>query len=218
VNRASEEGPQRFSWWQDWRDQVVVIVASGASAKGVDLKSAQDRVRFIVIKQNVDLCPWAEVVYGCDGAWWQHRRGLPDYRGVRLTWDQRVASLFPNLYHITIHRHADRLLTEEPGVIGDGGNSGFQAFNLAVQFGATRIALVGFEMDDRSGSHWYGRNFWPGANNPDHHNFKRWRRAFDDTPTDLATLNVEVVNTSRHSVLGCFAKHDLAETLERWGV
>jgi hypothetical protein len=52
------------------------------------------------------------------------------------------------------------------GVVGGGGNSGFQAVNLAAQFGASRIILIGFDMTDRGGKHWYGRNHWPMSNNP----------------------------------------------------
>ena len=44
------------------------------------------------------------------------------------------------------------LLFQEPGVVGSGGNSGFQMINLAAQFGATGIALIGFDMRLGSGS------------------------------------------------------------------
>ena len=42
--------------------------------------------------------------------------------------------------------------------IGGGGNSGFQALNLALQWGARKIILVGFDLTDENGLHWYGRN------------------------------------------------------------
>jgi len=34
-------------------------------------------------------------------------------------------------------------------------------------------------MQDRSGVHWYGRNTWHGANNPNAQGFRRWIAAFD---------------------------------------
>lgn len=95
-------------------------------------------------------------------------------------------------------------LNFERGIIGGGGNSGFQALNLAVQFGAKDIALAGFDMDDRSGKHWYGRNGWAGANNPDHTNFVRWVKAFEDAAAVLAARRVSVVNLSPSSALRCF--------------
>lgn len=91
-------------------------------------------------------------------------------------------------------------------MVGSGGNSGFQALNLAVQFGARRILLVGFDMNDRGGVHWYGRNSWPMANNPDHNNFRRWIAAFEGAAPLLKSMGIEVVNLSPHSAIQCFPK------------
>jgi hypothetical protein len=107
----------------------------------------------------------------------------------------------------------DRLLTDEPGKTGSGGNSGFQALNLAVQWGARRILLIGFDMTDASGVHWYGRNTWLMANNPDHHNFKRWIAAFEAAAPVLAKMGVEVINCSRYSALKCFPKLSIEDAL-----
>lgn len=112
----------------------------------------------------------------------------------------------PDIKRIKINIDRDDILTGEVGLVGSGGNSGFQALNLAVQFGALRIALVGFDMTDRSGVHWYGRNRWNRANNPDHSNFRRWITAFDRAAPDLKNMGVEVVNCSPHSALTCFPK------------
>jgi hypothetical protein len=101
----------------------------------------------------------------------------------------------------------------EPGTIGAGGNSGYQALNLAVQWGARKIILIGFDMTDRSGVHWYGRNRWIGANNPDQSNFKRWIAAFEKAAPVLRDMGVSVVNVSRDSALGCFPKMALDDAL-----
>jgi uncharacterized Rossmann fold enzyme len=37
---------------------------------------------------------------------------------------------------------------------------------LAAQLGAKTILLIGFDMTDSAGVHWYGRNNWEQANNP----------------------------------------------------
>lgn len=98
--------------------------------------------------------------------------------------------------------------------VGSGGNSGFQALNLALQWGAVRILLIGFDMTDASGSlHWYGHNNWRGANNPNHSNFRRWIAAFNNAAKQCRELGVDVVNCSLHSALMCFPKMSLEEAI-----
>lgn len=103
------------------------------------------------------------------------------------------------------------------GVVGGGGNSGFQALNLAIQFGARRVILVGFDMSDRGGAHWYGRNRWSGSGNIDETGFRRWIAALDRAAPILAARGVDVVNASPASVLTCFRKASIAEALAKWG-
>lgn len=97
-------------------------------------------------------------------------------------------------------------------VIGWGGNSGFQAVNLAAHFGVRRIVLVGFDMQLRTGIHWHGRH-GRGLNNPTRHNVERWRRVLDQAAPALAALGVEVVNVSPVSALTAYPKMSLEEAL-----
>lgn len=110
----------------------------------------------------------------------------------------------------------DRLLLDKVGVIGSGGNSGFQALNLALQFGGRKIVGLGFDMSSRSGAHWYGRNNWPYANNPSDDNFKRWIAAFDNAASQMREIGAEFVNASRASALTMFRKATVSEILEEW--
>lgn len=131
--------------------------------------------------------------------------GLPDYPDIRRV---SIAADPATTYSTR--------LQFQPGTIGGGGNSGFQALNLAVQFGAKRILLVGFDMTDRSGVHWYGRNHWVGASNPNQSVFSRWIVAFCGAAQDLARMNIEVVNASPHSALECFPKLSVKDVVEAW--
>lgn len=204
--------------WPDWRGECVAIVASGPSAKGAGVEKLRNRIHVIAIKENVNLCPWADVVYGCDAAWWNHRRGLPEFAGLKLTWGGDAAHRapdYPGLEKIRIEVKVDRLLFGEVGLVGAGGNSGFQALNLATQFGATAILLLGFDLQ---GGHWYGRNNWANANNPDASNFPRWRRAFEAAAPDLKKSGIDVVNASPSSTLNCFPKMSVDDALRRWGL
>lgn len=216
-NKAAELGPSQFPWWQDWRGECAAIVASGPSVKGMKLDVLRDRIHVIAIKENVNLLPWADVVYGCDAAWWLSRNGLPDFKGVRICHGPQASNKYKFINKINIE-NVDKLLTDQPAVIGSGGNSGFQALNLAVQFGATSIILIGFDMHGNSGTHWYGRNKWPGANNPQDSNYMRWLKGLNAIAPELKRRQIEVVNATPNSAVACFRMKGLDETLCDWGL
>jgi len=204
-------------WFPDWRGADCAIVASGPSVTKPDVLMLKNRVRVIAIKKNVDLAPWADVVYGCDAAWWRNVAGLPNYHGLKICATARgISETFREVRLVTVQAALDKLLLDEPGVIGSGGNSGFQALNLAVQWGAKRILLLGFDVDARAGVHWYGRNSGPGRSNPDELNFRRWRLAFASTVGELDRRGVVVVNAAAASSLSCFPRASVADTLTVW--
>lgn len=204
--------------WPDWSGRAVAIVASGPSAKKAGVASLKDRLPVLAIKRNVELAPFADVVYGCDHPWWRSVHGLKDFPGLKLAYAPRACDQY-GCRKVDIEVAVDRILTERVGLVGSGGNSGFQALNLAVQFGARRVLLIGFDLHDRGGVHWYGRNTAMGMNNPtEAENFPRWRRAFAAAATELAGLGVEVVNASPLSDLKGFRQQGVAATLDEWGL
>ena len=219
MNRAAEIGPDRFKWWPDWRGECAAIVACGPSVKRDEVERLKDRIHVVAIKESYDLCPWADVVYGCDAAWWIHRKGLAQFGGVKIAHGQQATSQFKGIHRVEISMATDSILTEQPMVIGNGGNSGHQALNLAVQFGATDVILIGYDMGaDPNHLHWYGRNKWLNANNPMNSNFNRWLRGFEIANKDLSRLGVSVVNASPISKINCFRMASLEETLNEWGL
>jgi len=125
-----------------------------------------------------------------------------------LTGSARASDLFPFLRLFSIDRGADLARFDSFGELGDGGNSGFQAVNVAAQFGGTRIALVGFDMSLERGFHFHGRHKGP-LNNPREAHLGRWRRAFAQAAPVYEAAGVEIVNTSEHSRLDAFPKMTL---------
>lgn len=100
----------------------------------------------------------------------------------------------------------------EPGHIGWGGNSGFGALNLAVQFGATKILLVGYDMNIHRGRHWHPDHPC-GMHNPTTGTAGRWRRAIDAAAPALRGAGVTVINCSPVSSLHAFPVMQFAEAL-----
>lgn len=157
------------------------------------------------------------MVFGCDGPWWLKSNGLPDFRGTKLAHDTGVCARYRDVHKIEVRDH-DKMLFDEPGVVGSGGNSGFMAINIAAQFGARRILLIGFDMHGAGGAHWYGSNRWKDANNPTDVNYVRWRAAFAQQAIVLARMGIEMVNGSAESALTCFPQRGIEETVKAWGL
>lgn len=222
-NAAARLGPSRFSWWPAWRDRVVAIVACGPSAGRTDLSVLRGRMPVLAIKEAaVRLCPWADAVYGCDLPWWAYRRGLPGFPGLKLGWHGGIFERFPDVKPLSIRRvsgakderYVDDLLLDQPGEVGGGGNSGYQGFNFVVQTAPRGILLIGFDMVPGATKHFYGRNDWAKAKNPDDKCFEdRWLPAFARAAPVVEALGIEVLNASPSSALTAFRKVSLEQAL-----
>lgn len=100
----------------------------------------------------------------------------------------------------------------EAGKIGWGGNSGFHALNLAAQFAASKVILVGYDLRLDLGLHWHGKH--PnGQNNPLEKNVERWRRAIDNAAPVFDALGVPVINTSQPSALRAYRKMSFEDAM-----
>jgi hypothetical protein len=198
-----------FPWWPDWRGQPAAIIASGPSTGKFPVESLRG-VKTLAIKTNIDKVPWAEVVYGCDDAWWLSRNGLPDFKGAKIAYGSKATAKFPDIHKVHIE-HVSRFLLDKPLHVGSGKNSGFQALNLAMQFGANPILLVGFDFHDRGGPHWYGRNMWKGGSNPMAWNFRDWHKAMNEAASRARELGFDIINASPTSELKCFRHGGLSE-------
>lgn len=185
--------------WLDWTGETVVIVASGPSAVEAWLPAALGRAKVVVINNSCRLAPWADLLYACDRRWWIHNPGARGFAGLRVSAeleDEKVR-------RIRLTKGRDEILVDEPGVLGWGGNSGFHAVNLAVQAGAARLVLVGFDYNGRRGPHWHGRHP-DGLNNPTEQLLARWAETLDRQAPRLAELGVDVINLSPCSALQAF--------------
>lgn len=110
-----------------------------------------------------------------------------------------------------------RILTDQIGKIGcglrtGGGHSGFHAINLAVQFGARRIVLVGFDMRVDNGAHWHPHAEGT-ARRIDAKVMNECRAALDECATQLESAGVEVLNASAISALTAYKKVGLREAI-----
>ncbi len=197
--------------------EVVVCCASGPSfseqqAACVAVARANDRCRVIVANDNWRRVQAADVLYACDGRWWGAHFAdiaLSGFSGELWTQDTPAAKRFG----LKLIRHVRRPgLTKTANTVHGGGNSGYQAINLAYLFGARRIILVGYDMQPTGGTlHWFGRHAHKelDRNLP----FSHWIGQFGDLARDLKAEGVDVVNATTETALRCFRREPLERAL-----
>lgn len=134
--------------------------------------------------------------------------------GLRLSVDKAACRNPWSVHQVGLNKNDDRLELVKFGTVGWGGNSGFHALNLAVQFlsGSGKIILVGYDMTIANGLHWHGAHP-KGMNNPQAGNVERWRRCIDHAAETIAALGITVINTSPDSALCNYPKMGLLEAM-----
>jgi hypothetical protein len=162
----------------------------------------------LAVNNTWELVPWARAMYAGDLAWWE-RYGAMDFAGERWTRDETAAEMF-GLRLVSARN--DRGLCTDPWTVNRGGNSGYQAVNLAYHFGAKEIILLGFDLHRRDGAHWHGDHGEGMVNAPESH-IRKWRKAFRQLASDLWTAHVRVVNCTPGSDLKVFPRVALHKAL-----
>lgn len=144
--------------------------------------------------------------------WWRRSGGVPDFAGLKICADRIGVRSFSEIRSVRINL-GNQGLEHELGRVGNGGNSGFHAVNLAAQAGARRIILVGFDYNLDGGAHWHGKHP-AGLNNPTRFNVAKWRANLDAVADDLAAMKIEVINASAASTLSRYPKRSLREATQ----
>lgn len=198
-------------WFLDWRGEVCAIVASGESVSQEIVEQVRGRCRVIVVNNNFQIAPWADVLYACDGKWWSKYPDALRFPGLKVTQDANAAKVHKlNLVRLLDEKpEQSRISVTEKGILARGGNGGFQAINLAVQFGAMKQIWLGV---DFCGDHWHGKH--EGLSNPREGSLKRWAVTLDAQAPILTSLGVEVVNCSEVSILKNYRKMSVADALD----
>lgn len=160
-------------------------------------------------------------MYFCDAKWWQrsiatnNRLGDNTYSfhdAVFKCWWFTGSPDFAEHTQVNALRLTGQAgLETDPTGLRTGGNSGYQAINLAVHLGAKRIVLLGYDMKMDG-----GRNNWHGEPRP-HASPDVYAQSmlphFASLVDPLRKLGVEVVNATPGSALETFPKATLEEAL-----
>jgi len=185
--------------------KTAICIASGTTLTQEDVDYCKGKGKVYVVNDCHKLAPWADVLYACDGVWWDEYQGVPEFTGQKWSIDFAACKKY-GLNQVGVnHQFA---WSNYSNSIATGGNSGFQALNLAVIQGAERVILLGYDMKYRNNKlHWFGNH--PNALNRGA-NFKKWIKNFELAKPHIP---VPVINCSPDSDLNCFDKMDLREAL-----
>lgn len=196
-----------------WPGATVACLGGGPSLTGADVDACRGRLRVVAVNDAYRLAPWAEVLYACDDRWWrwQHqlrRDEIAAFAGLRYSIDPR-AKRWPGV-QVLRNTGADGLEIAPTG-LRHGRNSGYQAINLAVHLGASRIVLLGYDMQRSGGkSHWFGEHPMPGKSL-----FVAFREKYASIVKPLRDAGVEVINCSRQTALTAFPQQPLEAVLQQ---
>jgi hypothetical protein len=195
-----------------WPGATVVCIGTGPSLTQADVDACRGKARVIAVNDAYRLAPWADVLYACDAKWWAWHKGAPEFAGLKYTLRRPVTpplKLWPGCVGL---QDLGRLgLSLDPAGLKTGHNSGYQALNLAVLFGAARVLLLGYDMHATGQKdHFFGKH--PDQTRPP---FRQCLDAFLSLLAPLKELGVEVVNCTPGSALKCFPAGTLAEELRR---
>lgn len=143
------------------------------------------------------------MLYAADAQWWGvHAQTALNHPGLKLTSDKLV----PYRQVVKLKQTGREGYDPTPGCVRTGGNGGYQALHVAIQAGARRVLLLGYDM---GGTHFFGKHTNGLRNTPDS-TFAKWIPRF----AVFAGLGVEVINCALDSALPWFPKMPLAEALD----
>lgn len=201
---------------------TMAVLGSGPSLAAADVDLLRGRVDGVIAVNNAYvLAPWATALYAADGKWWKWHNGACESHVVeRVTYPA-----FPGLKYClaatkwkdvqVLRRGPEVGLTADPSRVALGRNGVYQAINLAVHFGATRILLLGVDMANGQRADGKGSSDHFFGHHPDHTapQFSLCLERFPTMLKPLADLGVEVLNCSRRTALKAFPLVSLEEAL-----
>lgn len=202
-----------------WIDaSVCIVAASGPSfTPEVARRCALSSAPLIAVNDAFKLLPTADVLYACDSNWWSTHPETKQFQGERWSshsepYDDKLDAAAACDLHLVAGAHSASGFSFRSSRIHYGENSGYQAINLAILFGAKRIVLVGFDMRRVGGKgHFFGEHPYGLVTTQDY-GFLRFIRVFEQAAIRLP-VDLKIINCTPDSALRCFPMSTLDREL-----
>lgn len=189
-------------------DQIVII-APGPSLTEEQVNMVMKAGKFtIAVGEAWRYALYADILYHADGTWWKYHQGCPEFRGdLKISHDPTG---IPGIKRVLGSLQSEGF-DVAPYVVS-GGNSGYQAINIATFFQPREIILVGFDMKDAAdGRHLMTGDHPRGVKRP--FNPERKVKAFSSLVEPLEAVGIKVYNCTLDTALTCFEKRELIDVL-----
>jgi hypothetical protein len=154
---------------------------------------------------------WIDMVFFGDNNYFLH------HKESMFRWDGLKVSCAPNSAAYPwvkyLFRDSKKFfgITNNPKAVSWNGNSGAAAINVAVNAGAKRIFLLGFDMNlTDNKQHWH--NLYK-AKHPKNLPFEKHLKGFPAIKEDAKLMNIQIYNVSPDSAIDSFPKINLKEAL-----
>lgn len=191
---------------RDWLGARCFVIAGGESVNAQRHLIPQLTGPIIAIKEAVLLRPDADVLYlGGEGTDVLVKDLIPKFRGRYLVVRGKFPPSLPPTCKRLTRTKIHTALCDTPGQVA-GYDSGTSAINLAYQFGATEIIVVGMDM---CGSRWF-KDEWPHPmmHIPEDH-FRTHMGPLPEFAADAQRKGIRIVNVSPISRVTCFERQPL---------
>jgi hypothetical protein len=165
------------------------VLATGKSLNAESVEAVR-HLPAVAVSDAYKLAPWAIALASADFAWWKHHEQAQRFKGKKFT----AAPDWQGMHE----------LRRIPGV-SSGINSGLLGLRVAVELGAKRVLLLGFDMQ---GDHFFGKHPTP-LKNPDERRFQVFKNQF----MSYRPRGVEIINCNLESGLDVYPKASLADCL-----
>lgn len=198
----------------DWKNQTAIILASGTSVTKHDLDYVRELhkknlVKVIAINANYSYADYADIVYFCDYKfylWNSHKREFKNHPARKI-------SICPhNLPNVErLKQGEEHGISHSGDTLNTGRNSGYQSINLAYLLGASRIVLVGLDMQTGEMGKTHHHTAHEQPTDPTVYDRIMKDDPFETIAPELKKKGVEVINCSINSAITCFKKLSLVE-------
>lgn len=172
---------------------IVAVLATGPSMSQAVADSVRGRCTVVAVSDAYRLAPWADALVSQDRAWWKANPEALDFAGRRYRGGAEWQQV----------RGVEWVKFE--GAITTSSNSGLLACMVAVQMGAKKLLLCGFDM---GGSHFFGEHPKPLKNTPPHR-FEVFKSQF----AHFRPRGVEIINCTPGSALTCYPMGTIENSL-----
>lgn len=187
---------------------TAICIASGPSLTPEDVEYCRGKGRIYAVKEAHILAPFADVLYCADDDWWDNKKGVPDFAGEKWTVNEACARKWKLNYIPGCNTIS---WGKTPELIAYGGNSGFQAMNLAYVQGATRIILLGYDYGykpNEQAKHWFDNTQHARPSRTS--DYTAWLKRMNDAAPHI---DIPIINCTPTSAIWCFARAPLREAL-----